>query len=186
MVGGGCSTSWLFLLGLLLLGCQVEAQEAEDEESEGEMDMGPLPSCFEKDMAYIGFPMNNSESEDRFFEGCPNSKHCQMMCQEDKDCQWFNWSNFTSPETGEETTKCWFKTGKGFPKAMPGVITGPKYCEPHTHRHCIESGRMYIGDGLNVWKRRRNNFGRQKTAARCQDLCKKNPGVQVVQLEQEV
>ena len=91
-----------------------------------------------------------------------------MMCQEDKDCKWFNWSNFSSPTTGKATTKCWFKTGKGNPMAMPGVITGPEYCEPHSHRGCIESDRMYIGDGLNVWKRRRNNFGHQKTAAHCQ------------------
>ena len=42
------------------------------------MDMGPMPACFETDMAYIGYPMNNSETGDRFFEGCPNAKHCQV------------------------------------------------------------------------------------------------------------
>ena len=93
-----------------------------------------------------------------------------MMCQEAKDCEWFNWSNTTHPRTGKQITRCWMKTGKGDAKVdgMVGVITGPKYCELTNKRHCIERNRMYIGDGLNVWVRQRNNFGRQKTEARCQ------------------
>ena len=91
-----------------------------------------------------------------------------MMCQEAKDCEWFNWTNHTCPMTGNLITRCWMKTGKGVAKMKTGAITGPKFCELKGKRNCIERDRMYIGDGLNVWVRRRNNFGRQKTEARCQ------------------
>merc|ERR1712240_241257 len=68
------------------------------------------------------------------------------------------------------------KKGKGNGMFKAGGITGPKSCKPEKKRSCIENNMMYIGDGLNVWKRRGNNFGRQKTAARCQDLCKRTRG----------
>eukprot|EP00092_Neocalanus_flemingeri_P037381 GFUD01040705.1.p1 GENE.GFUD01040705.1~~GFUD01040705.1.p1 ORF type:complete len:464 (+),score=104.46 GFUD01040705.1:119-1393(+) len=146
------------------------AEEGEGGETEMEMDMGPLPSCFETDKAYIGYPMDHSESGGRYLDKCPNPQHCQMTCQEDDSCEWFNWSNRTCPMSGKQITKCWMKRGKGNAKDMPGVITGPKYCKPE--RRCIERDRMYIGDSLNVWQRRKNNFGRQKSEAACQDLCR--------------
>ena len=52
--------------------------------------------------------------------------------------------------------------------AKAGRMTGPARCKHEKERSCIESNKMYIGDGLNIWKRRGNHFGRQKTAARCQ------------------
>jgi hypothetical protein len=62
--------------------------------------------------------------------------------------------------------RCYLKMGKGKAIPLSGVTTGPKYCQPE--RSCIERGKMYIGDGLNVWKRGKNNFGRQKSEAACQ------------------
>eukprot|EP00092_Neocalanus_flemingeri_P078861 GFUD01098179.1.p1 GENE.GFUD01098179.1~~GFUD01098179.1.p1 ORF type:complete len:542 (+),score=128.64 GFUD01098179.1:107-1627(+) len=147
------------------------AEEGEGGETEMEMDMGPLPSCFETDKAYIGYPMDHSESGGRYLDKCPNPQHCQMTCQEDASCEWFNWSNRTCPMSGKQITKCWMKAGKGNAKDMPGVITGPKYCKPE--RGCIERDRMYIGDPLSVWQRRKNNFGRQKSETDCQDLCRR-------------
>ena len=73
------------------------------------------------------------------------------MCQKESQCEWFNWSKYA-------ITKCWLKMGKGIAKYMPGVTTGPKYCEPE--RKCIERGKMYIGDGFG--------FRRQKSEAACQ------------------
>jgi len=188
MLGGRSRAVFFLVLGLLLLGDQTNAEQDEGErENTGEMkmDMGDhemseemememgsdLPSCFETNKAYVGYPMDNPESGGRYLEKCPNPQHCQMMCQEDARCEWFNWSNSTCAMSGKQITKCWMKTGKGNAKEIPGVITGPKYCKPE--RSCIERDRMYIGDGLNRWVRRKNNFGRQKTEADCQDLCKR-------------
>jgi len=148
----------------------------EEELSEEEiMGMMPMPKCFEMDKAYIGYPMNTSDG-DRYIKDCPNPQHCQVMCQRRKGCEWFNWSNGTCPRTGNVISRCWMKKGKGNGMFKAGGITGPKSCKQEKKRSCIENNMMYIGDGLNVWKRRGNNFGRQKTAARCQDLCKRTRG----------
>ena len=93
-----------------------------------------------------------------------------MMCQRAEGCEWFNWTNGTCPMTGKVITRCWMKKGKGSVKARAGGMTGPASCKHEKKRSCIENNKMYVGDGLNIWKRRVNNFGRQKTAARCQVL----------------
>jgi len=155
MVPGGCNLVTLLHLLLVLL------KQAECE-----------VTCLEVDKAYIGYAMDNPDTAERYFSDCPSPLHCQMLCQEAEMCEWFNWSNTTHPFP----TRCWMKRGKGKAKHMPGVTTGPKYCQQRENRQCIERNRMYIGDGLNMWKRRRNNFGRQRTEGHCQDLCKRMPG----------
>jgi len=151
---------------------QEELSASEEEEMMGMM---PIPECFEKDKNYIGYPMNTPEGE-RYIKNCPNPQHCQVMCQRAKGCEWFNWSNGTCPMTGKIITRCWMKKGKGNVMAKEGGMTGPARCKHEKKRSCIENNKMYVGDGLNVWKIRGNNFGRQKTAARCQDLCKRTKG----------
>ena len=123
MFGRRFSAVLFVILSLLLLGDHAEAEQ-EDADT----------SCYEVDLAYIGYPMNIPESGGRWHENCPNPEDCQVMCQEDAKCEWFNWSNFTSPMTGNKITKCWMKTGKGKAMEMPGVITGPKYCKPQPRR----------------------------------------------------
>jgi len=149
-----------------------ELSASEEEEMMGKM---PMPECFEKEKVYIGYPMNTPEGK-RYITNCPNPQHCQMMCQRAEGCEWFNWSNETCPMTGKLMTRCWMKRGKGNVMAKAGRMTGPARCKHEKERSCIESNKMYIGDGLNIWKRRGNHFGRQKTAARCQDLCKRTKG----------
>merc|ERR1711970_925645 len=151
---------------------QEELSASEEEEMMGMM---PIPECFEKDKNYIGYPMNTPEGE-RYIKNCPNPQHCQAMCQRAKGCEWFNWSNGTCPMTGKIISRCWMKKGKGNVIAKEGGMTGPARCKHEKKRSCIENDKMYVGDGLNVWKIRGNNFGRQKTAARCQDLCKRTKG----------
>ena len=151
---------------------QEELSASMEEEMMGKM---PIPECFQKDKEYIGYPMNTPEG-DRYIKNCPNPQHCQVMCQRAEECEWFNWTNGTCPMTGKIITRCWMKSGKGNLKAKPGGMTGPARCKHEKKRSCIEDNRMYVGDGLNVWKIRGNNFGRQKTAARCQDLCKRTRG----------
>jgi len=172
--------SLLQLLLLQLIPAESKGEMAMDTSGmvswEEEMGKGPLPECFEEDKAYIGYAMNitenNTETGERYVSGCPNPQHCQMMCQEAEGCEWFNWSN----TTGNVMSRCWMKRGKGMAMEKTGVITGPKYCKQEENRRCIERNRMYIGDGLNVWNRRDNNFGRQKTESHCQELCKRTHG----------
>ena len=90
----------------------------------------------------------------------------QNLCQSVKDCEWFNWSNFTISDGEKWSTRCYLKSGKGKAKAKSGVTTGPKYCVSETS--CIEHGKLYIGHGFNYWQIRKNNFGGQKSAAKCQ------------------
>ena len=143
-------------------------------------------SCFETEKAYIGSGMKYPGTDKPYEKDCPSPTHCQVLienvhmpstykytnvqelCQQNAECEWFNWENTTDSETNTTVTKCWLKKGKGSGKKMVGVTTGPRNCLPKPERHCIEQGAMYIGDGLNLWVRRKNNWGRQKTAAACQ------------------
>ena len=159
-----------------------------------------VQSCFETDKAYIGYAMKfddgGTDKKKRYFEGSPSPQHCQvlmqlqllliteltlmqMLCQQEYDCQWFNWLNTTNDKDWKSSSRCYLKVGKGksdSSRKRLGVTTGPKYCQPTQRHQCIKRGIIYVGDGLNFWKQKRNNFGRQKTEVACQKLCERTKG----------
>ena len=53
---------------------QEELSASMEEEMMGKM---PIPECFQRDKAYIGYPMNTPEGE-RYIKNCPNPQHCQV------------------------------------------------------------------------------------------------------------
>ena len=58
---------------------EMHTNMVEESESEEElMGKGPLPACFETEKTYVGYPMDNPETKERYLKGCPNPQHCQV------------------------------------------------------------------------------------------------------------
>ena len=110
---------------------------------------GSAPSndvtCIEK-----GYHWLESEDVSPNFLAIKSAEECQVKCQEDAQCNWFNWNDSTNFEG------CYLMKKKGTKKNTRGGrtkgATGPKRC-PGNHKYFvhilnsninIESKRFYL------------------------------------------
>ena len=84
---------------------------------------GPAWSCLEKDVKYIGDPLEKKNSNNNYGK-TKNALACQKLCQEKPGCGWFNW---------EYQGDCWLKKSKGEKENATGSFSGPRSCEEGEH-----------------------------------------------------
>ena len=75
-------------------------------------------NCFESDVIYTGFPLNDDATGTNNYGPTDDAAACQNLCQKTENCNWFNWDG-----------DCWLKTEKGTKKEKEGSFSGPKTCE---------------------------------------------------------
>jgi len=71
----------------------------------------------------------------------PSAESCQLKCQENKLCQWFNYV-----PRGKRNSGCWLirkaKTGESRETEYRGWMTGPKYCPTNCFNYNTQSEPM--------------------------------------------
>ena len=78
-----------------------------------------IKSCFDKDVQYIGNPLNKKDSNNNF-GNTQDALACQNKCQTTPGCGWFD---------RDKEGDCWLKTRRGYKAPAPGGVSGPKSCE---------------------------------------------------------
>jgi len=133
-----------------------------DEKHKGKKSGPRSCPCIEKDVYYVGGPLNKPDSNDNNHGPTDTEKACQIKCQETEQCEWFNW---------DQDKKCSLKTKKGTDKKdREGSMSGPRTCD------CLEQDVQYIGNPLIIDGRKNNNYGKTKNARDCQKKCKEIEG----------